>query len=108
MFSNQLLHPNHIVSTTELLSTLMEMSDLCIAKSLMEADTILRQVFIFWLNERDAGIHVEDSMGFPFLKDTGIVTSLIIISVFIHEVRNIIEIQNSLSPHINPLRAHGD
>ena len=51
MFSNQFLHPNHIIPSSELLSTLMEMGYSSVAKLLMKADAVQRQVFILWLDE---------------------------------------------------------
>ena len=40
------------------------MSHFLVAKLFMEADAVLRQIFILGLDERDTGIHIEDALSF--------------------------------------------
>ena len=62
MLTDYLLHPNHVVPASELLATLVEVGHLLVTKLFMEAYAVLRQIFIFRLDEGDAGIHVEDAL----------------------------------------------
>ena len=43
------------------------MCHLLVAKLLMEADAVLRQIFILSLDERNTGIHIEDALSFQLL-----------------------------------------
>ena len=62
MFPNELLHPNHVVPTAELASALVEVGDSGVAHALVEVDTVEGEVLVLWLDEGDAGVHVEDAL----------------------------------------------
>ncbi len=58
MIAYQFLHPNHIIPAVELLSAKVEMCYFLVAKLLMEADAVQRQVFILSLDVGNTGVHV--------------------------------------------------
>ena len=51
MFTDYLLHPNHVVPAAKLLAALVKVGHSTVAKLFMEAYTVLCQIFIFCLNE---------------------------------------------------------
>ena len=59
MFPNDFFHPYHVIPPAELFPALMKMRHLCVAKTFMETDAVEGEVFVFRLDIRDAGIHVE-------------------------------------------------
>ena len=46
MLTYDLLHPDHIVPTAELISAFMKFPDLCISEMFMKFGTVLRQILI--------------------------------------------------------------
>lgn len=70
MFSNQFLHPNHVVPASELLSALMEVCHPFVAKLFVETNAVLCQVLIFGIDEGDTGIQVENALSLqPLFED---------------------------------------
>ena len=64
MLSNQLLHPYHVVPAVEFATAEVEMCYTLVAHTLMEANTLMGEVFILVFDVGNAGIHVEDALGF--------------------------------------------
>ena len=62
MVSDDFLHPDDVVPASELPSALMEVGDFRIAQTFVEADTVVRQVFILGLHPGDGCIQVEDAL----------------------------------------------
>ena len=60
MFSDLLLHPNHIIPASALIPTLVELTDKAVSHPLMEPHAVLCQVLVFTLLVSDTGICIQD------------------------------------------------
>ena len=61
MNADHFLYPDKMIPTIELISALMEGSDLCEAHMRMKIGAVSRQVFVFPFGISDAGIQIKDA-----------------------------------------------
>ena len=67
MRTDELLHPYHIIPTSELISAFVKFSDLCESEMFVEFGAVFCQIFVLRRGISDAGVQVENPHFFQFL-----------------------------------------